>query len=180
MACLKALLRECTVNMSVDDCKDLASTVSVISNDKLKAERDKDKKKTKGKKGKLNIAASKASDMDDIGGGGGPGWTGGGGVGDDDYGARLLLVSSPPPAARTPLRGTVFDLTSVAPLPVRRLHVKVPMRPLSRIWPYLRARVFLGVLMDHVRGRLAAQLRRNVPDLSGSSLMCAMSGARYE
>lgn len=49
--------------------QDLASFVSVLSNDKIKAEREKDKKKTKAKgKGKLNIAASKASDYDDMNG----------------------------------------------------------------------------------------------------------------
>ena len=71
LACLKALLRAATDNMSVEDTKDLNSFVSVISNAKLAAERDKDKgKKTKSKgKGKLNLASSKASEMD-MGGGG--------------------------------------------------------------------------------------------------------------
>jgi len=67
--CLKAMLRSLSTTMSSDECKDLASFVSVLSNDKIKAEREKDKKKTKAKgKGKLNIAASKASDYDDMNG----------------------------------------------------------------------------------------------------------------
>jgi len=68
--CLRSLLRSLSTNMSSDECKELASFVSVLSNDKIKAEREKDKKKTKAKgKGKLNIAASKASDYDDMNGG---------------------------------------------------------------------------------------------------------------
>jgi len=85
---LKSLLRAVASPMSSDECKDVASFLSVLSNDKIKAERDKDKKKTKAKgKGKLNIAASKASDhdLDDIGDGGGAGWGVGGGGRDDDF-----------------------------------------------------------------------------------------------
>jgi len=85
---IKALLRAATANMSTDECKDLAAFMGVISNDKIKADREKDKKGQKKKvKGKINISASKASDhdFDDMGGGGGPGWSGGGGGRDDDY-----------------------------------------------------------------------------------------------
>ena len=65
MVCVKALLRGVTNNMDPESIKELEKVLSVVSNDKLKAEREKDKKKVKGKaKGKLNIAASKASDVD--------------------------------------------------------------------------------------------------------------------
>ena len=50
MVCLKALLRLATTNMDTEQCKELASFVSVLSNDKIKAEREKDKKKTTAKK----------------------------------------------------------------------------------------------------------------------------------
>jgi translation initiation factor 3 subunit J len=89
MVCLKALLRLATTNMDTEQCKELASFVSVLSNDKIKAEREKDKKKTTAKKkGKINIVSNKGSDFDDIGldnSGGGRGWSGGGGGRDDDY-----------------------------------------------------------------------------------------------
>lgn len=94
VVCLKALLRLATSNMDTDQCKDLSSFVSVLSNDKIKAERDKDKNKPKGKKGwgakgKLGAAAAnKGDDFDDIGldnNSGGRGWSGGGGGRDDDY-----------------------------------------------------------------------------------------------
>lgn len=90
MVCLKALLRLATTNMDTEQCKELASFVTVLSNDKIKAEREKDKKKTTAKKkGKINIASNKGTDFDDIGldnhSGGGRGWSGGGGGRDDDY-----------------------------------------------------------------------------------------------
>lgn len=82
---LKAFIRAATANMSTDECKDLSTSVSVISNDKIKADREKDQKGKKKKvKGKINIAAGKDvdADFDDDhahGGGGGRGWR------DDDY-----------------------------------------------------------------------------------------------
>jgi len=86
---LKALLRAACASMSTDDCKELASLTAVLSNDKIKADREKDKKgKSKGKsKGKLNISSSKGGDdMDDMGdGSGGSTWGGGGGGRDDDF-----------------------------------------------------------------------------------------------
>ena len=89
MACLKALLRAATNNMSTEDTKDLTNFMSVISNAKLAADRDKDKtkKNVKKAKGKFAAAAMNArnNDMDDIGMGGGSGWSGGGGGRDDDY-----------------------------------------------------------------------------------------------
>ena len=45
LACLKALLRLATKDMSTDDAKSLTSFISVISNNKLAADRDKDKQK---------------------------------------------------------------------------------------------------------------------------------------
>lgn len=90
MVCLKALLRLATTNMDTDQCKELASFVTVLSNDKIKADREKDQKK-KGatkKKGKIAIASNKGTDFDDIGldnSGGGRGWSGGGGGHEDDY-----------------------------------------------------------------------------------------------
>mmetsp|Transcript_19538 Transcript_19538/g.52661 ORF Transcript_19538/g.52661 Transcript_19538/m.52661 type:complete len:265 (-) Transcript_19538:454-1248(-) len=53
---LKSINKKVTVNLSSDDVKDLATTVQVVANDKLKAEREKQK----GKK-KLTKAASKAT-----------------------------------------------------------------------------------------------------------------------
>ncbi len=88
MVLLKALMRGACEKMSGDDAKELSSFVSVLSNERLKAEREKDKGAKKGKKGKLKIAAGKAVDDDDygdFGGGGGGGWGGGGGGRDDDY-----------------------------------------------------------------------------------------------
>ena len=71
LTCLKALIRFSTENMSVDDVKDLAATLSVVQNAKLAAERDKDKtkKNVKKAKGKFNAAAMNARsnlDGDDI------------------------------------------------------------------------------------------------------------------
>jgi len=72
---LKSLLRSASSNMSTDDCKELSSFVSVLSNDKIKADREKDQKGKKKKvKGKLNIAAGKDVDADGGGGGGGRGF----------------------------------------------------------------------------------------------------------
>ena len=69
LVCLKALLKASTSNMSPDDTKELSTFLSVVYNDKLKAEREKDKKKAGGKKkGKLNISAGKMQDGDGMGG----------------------------------------------------------------------------------------------------------------
>lgn len=90
LVCLKALLRAATEKMSTEDTKALSSFVSVISNDKLAADRNKDKAKVKASKAKSKYADRAAAarsdhDLDDIGGGGGSGWSGGGGGRDDDY-----------------------------------------------------------------------------------------------
>ena len=90
---LKALMKASTANMNSEDCKEVSGVISVISNDKIKAEKaekaDKGKKGT-GKKGKLNIknkdmAGEGPSEYEGLGSGGGGGWTGGGGGRDDDY-----------------------------------------------------------------------------------------------
>jgi len=88
--CLKALIKLVTKDMSIDDTKELSSTLSIISNNKLAAERDKDKTKKNVKKaqGKFSAAADKAraNDLDGFGEmGAGAGWSGGGGGRDDDY-----------------------------------------------------------------------------------------------
>ena len=73
LVCLKALLKSATAPMSTDECKDLASFVSVLSNAKIQADRDKDKGKKKGAPKKKTIVASKQSandygdDYDDFG-----------------------------------------------------------------------------------------------------------------
>mmetsp|Transcript_6743 Transcript_6743/g.23030 ORF Transcript_6743/g.23030 Transcript_6743/m.23030 type:complete len:272 (+) Transcript_6743:1331-2146(+) len=51
----KALVKKLTANASADDVKELASTVQVVANDKLKAERDKHKGKKKAGKGKATV-----------------------------------------------------------------------------------------------------------------------------
>tara|TARA_B110001452_G_C15227944_1_gene425523 strand:- start:1201 stop:1515 length:315 start_codon:yes stop_codon:yes gene_type:complete len=89
---MKALMKASTANMNSEDCKEVSGVISVISNDKIKAEKaekaDKGKKGT-GKKGKLNIKnkdmAEGTSEYEGLGSGGGGGWTGGGGGRDDDY-----------------------------------------------------------------------------------------------
>ena len=65
LATLKGLLRATADGMSTDDCKELATFVSTISNERLKADREKNKPKPKGG-GKLKgkITAGKAADMD--------------------------------------------------------------------------------------------------------------------
>lgn len=77
---MKALMRAATASMSSDDCKDLSSHLTVIHNDKVKADREKDKldkgKKTakKGGKGKPQLAMRNAVEDEDTtheGGGGG-------------------------------------------------------------------------------------------------------------
>lgn len=90
VACVKALLKLLTKEMSVDETKDVSSTLSVIQNAKLQAERDKDKakKNVKKAKGKFSAAADKAraNDLDGFGEiGEGGGWSGGGGGRNDDY-----------------------------------------------------------------------------------------------
>lgn len=44
----KSLIKKLTTNLSADDAKEIASTTQVISNDKLKSEREKQKGKKKG------------------------------------------------------------------------------------------------------------------------------------
>lgn len=88
---LKALIKASTANMTSEDCKEVSGVVSVISNDKIKAEKAEkaDKGKKGGKKGKLNIKnkdmAEGGDEYEGLGSGGGGGWTGGGGGRDDDY-----------------------------------------------------------------------------------------------
>ncbi|KAL1500040.1 hypothetical protein AB1Y20_012717 [Prymnesium parvum] len=68
---LKSFLRAATNSMNTDETKDLSSFISVISNDKIKADREKDQKgKKKKAKGKINLAAGKDvdADFDDRGG----------------------------------------------------------------------------------------------------------------
>ena len=64
MALLKALLRASTANMSTDDAKELSGAVSVIYNDKVKADREKDKGKKKGGSKKKGIQMGKGIEAD--------------------------------------------------------------------------------------------------------------------
>ena len=95
MVAIKAILRGSAQGMSTEEAKDLSAVASVVYNDKVKADRENDKKgKPKGKKGwgakggkvaGLGAGGRDDNDLDDIGSGGGAGWSGGGGGRDDDY-----------------------------------------------------------------------------------------------
>jgi len=77
MKLIKALLRKTGEVLTTEDAKELSTFVSIMYNDKVKADREKDKKPKKGKKGGIKIAAGKDVD-NDFGGlegdGGGAGW----------------------------------------------------------------------------------------------------------
>lgn len=70
MVLLKALLKQSTASLSTDDCKELNTMMGTIFNDKLKADREKDKGKPKKGAKKSTMTATKAIGGD-IGGRGG-------------------------------------------------------------------------------------------------------------
>lgn len=71
LVALKGLIRAAVANLSTDDAKDLSSFISVLYNDKVKLDRDKDKKGKKkgGPKAKASLSASKGG-FDDFDTGG--------------------------------------------------------------------------------------------------------------
>mmetsp|Transcript_9041 Transcript_9041/g.23020 ORF Transcript_9041/g.23020 Transcript_9041/m.23020 type:complete len:156 (+) Transcript_9041:397-864(+) len=69
---LKSLVKHSTTNLSTDDAKELATSVQVLANDKLKAEREKQKGKKKptaaSKKASITQSHNPAfEDVDDYG-----------------------------------------------------------------------------------------------------------------
>ena len=69
---LKTLYKECSTNMSTDECKQLSDTMSKIFNDKLQKEREKDKGKPKkgAKKGAVSQGKATGGDEQRAGRGG--------------------------------------------------------------------------------------------------------------
>ena len=67
---LKALLKQSTAALSTDECKELNTTMGTIFNDKLKADREKDKGKPKKGAKKSTTTQGKAT-AGDVGGRGG-------------------------------------------------------------------------------------------------------------
>lgn len=76
---LKVILKKCTASLSAADAKEINAAMTIITNEKIKAEKEAAVGKKKASKKQPTLKVDKEEDVDDFRG------KGGGGYGDDDY-----------------------------------------------------------------------------------------------